>query len=134
MAGAVNARAPITGGSLRLFGDWFGRPGDNVHTVVRATTSEVGDPIEDRLVLHFDEGETLSVIEPEDLVLGEHSLSIRGASRVTWRWFSYGLPHLSEHLYTIDYRRRGNVIDVIDTSDWYEPQHTVDITAKAVEL
>lgn len=42
-------------GSLRFWGDWFGRPADNIHTVVSTEFFSK----ENRLVLHFADGRNL---------------------------------------------------------------------------
>ena len=44
------AKAVGTGGTLRFFGDWFGRPHDNFHRLESATVDE------ESLVLRFDGG------------------------------------------------------------------------------
>jgi len=45
-------------GTLRMFGDWFGRPMDNVHNVVGAESGC------EQLTLTFNNGETLNVWNP----------------------------------------------------------------------
>ena len=47
-------------GSLVVFGDIFGGRIDNIHTVTAA--GALGDP--ERLIVEFDEGETLEVWDP----------------------------------------------------------------------
>jgi hypothetical protein len=54
----ASALPDLKRGTLRMFGDWFGRPWDNLHTIVAAEAEE------NCLILHFDEGETLRVWEP----------------------------------------------------------------------
>jgi hypothetical protein len=131
-AAELNDRIPLTVGSLSFYGESFGRPGDNVHTIVAARSEPESHAYAERLVLTFDQGETLTVSDPQGLEVGT-TFAIESASRVTWRWFSYGRDPLPENLYTIDYRLENGSIVVADTSDWYTPQHDeVDIGAPAV--
>jgi hypothetical protein len=51
----------IKSGTLRFWGEWFGRPYDNMHTLVRCEYAH------DVLTLYFNEGEVLSVWNPKAL-------------------------------------------------------------------
>jgi len=115
-------------GTLTFFGDWFGKPMDNIHTLVGV------DAEGDRLVLHFDQRETLEIDDPTTLVADQRTFAMRDASRVCWRWFYYGRPRTPENQYMIEYTKLPSGIDVVDTTDWYEPHHTPDPTAAAIEL
>ena len=100
-------RAPsrLKHGSLQFFGEWFGRPGDDNHSIVAAEANE------NRLRLTFDEGETLDVWDPEELELGsDQVLVIRSASRVRWEWCSYGEPKTPDNWHYIEYRNGGTAI------------------------
>ena len=68
-------------GTVRIFGEWFGRPYDNWHrlTEVRHGASE--------LELLFKEGERLLIISPHGLHVDEFVLRISRASHVRWEWF-----------------------------------------------
>jgi hypothetical protein len=103
MAQAINRALPRLHGSLQIFGEWFGRPGDNNHSTVAAE----GD--ENRLT--FDDDETLDVWDPEELELGSDPLLvIRSATRVRWEWFDYGSPKTPDNRHYIEYRNGGNAI------------------------
>jgi hypothetical protein len=129
VAAQITAALPhLRRGTLRMFGDWFGRPYDNIHTVVGAEADG------ELLRVEFDEHETLSVWNPEDAVISEDVFRIGRASRVRWEWFYYGRPQTSENLYAVDYVVENESISVSDTADWYEPQHDPDLSAPAVEL
>jgi hypothetical protein len=119
-------------GTLSFYGESFGRPGDNIHTIVAARSEPEGYGQAERLVLTFDQGETLTVSDPQGLEVGA-TFAIASATRVTWRWFYYGRDPLPENLYTIDYRLESGGIVVADTTDWYEPRHDkVTVGAPAV--
>jgi hypothetical protein len=84
-----------------MYGEWFGQPYDNFHTLVEVEAAG------DELRLRFDEGETLSVWDPREVVLSSDVFRIGGASRVRWEWFSYGRPQTPENLHTIEYAVEG---------------------------
>ncbi|MDQ2678849.1 MAG: hypothetical protein M3Y51_08910 [Actinomycetota bacterium] len=86
-------------GTLRMFGDWFGRPYDNHHVAIGL------DADGDVLVIDFDGGERLEVHDPEGWRVERDGLRIDGATRVVWRWYHYGRPPTPENLRTIDLRR-----------------------------
>ena len=106
MAAAINAAPPdVKKGTLRFFGDWFGRPMDNIHSIVAAEADE------SRLRLTFNEDETLDIWGPENLDLESDVLfAIGSASRVRWEWFSYGGPKTPDSRYFIEYRHADNAI------------------------
>ena len=83
----------LKSGTLRMFGDWFGKPWDNFHTLVSAEAEG------NCLVLTFDAGETLRVWDPAGFEGDAATFRIQRASRVRWQWYYYGRPHLPEDLY-----------------------------------
>jgi hypothetical protein len=62
----------IKGGSLCFYGHWFGRPYDNYHRLELATF----DSITNTLTLTFDENETLSILNPQDISEFEKKFTI----------------------------------------------------------
>lgn len=105
MVRAIKGALPRLHGSLQFFGEWFGRPWDNNHSMVAAEANE------NRLRLTFDDDETLDVWDPTGLDLGsDHVLVIRSATRVRWEWFDYGGPKTPENRHYIEYRRVDNAI------------------------
>jgi len=74
-------------GSLVVFGDIFGGRIDNIHTVTAAKA--LGDP--ERLVVEFDEGETLEVWDPGNATISSWEFCISTATKARWEWFYYGL-------------------------------------------
>ena len=94
----IAARLPlIKSGTLRIWGEWFGRPYDNIHSIIGASADE------DRLVLSFNQGETLSIHHPDRGVFDKKIFQIEGATRVRWEWYFYGKDHLPENLHFLDY-------------------------------
>lgn len=86
-------------GSLRMFGDCFGRPMDNVHRVTNAE----GDG--DRLILSFDNAERLTVWNPSGYSTIGYTIRIADADRVRWEWYYYGRGHAPENLLFHDYHK-----------------------------
>jgi hypothetical protein len=87
MAEHINGRLPhIKTGALCFWGQWFGRPYDNVHrTVACEADGEV-------LRLRFNEGESLFVWSPRSLKADQRAFRIADAAKVRWEWFYYGRP------------------------------------------
>ncbi len=85
-------------GSLQIWGQWFGRPMDNIHTLVKCQANS------DQLILLFDEGETLTLWSPSGLVTSNNtSLEITSAVRVRWEWNLYGQEKSTDNRKFIDY-------------------------------
>lgn len=118
----------VRGGSLCFFGEWFGGRPDNWHVITGA------EPDGDALAVRFNEGETLTIWDPEGVTISEDEFRIERASRLRWEWFYYGRPRRPENLYLMEYVVAAGGVTVRDTSDWFEPQHNPDLTAPAVEI
>jgi len=115
-------------GSLCIWGDWFGKPYDNGHRVVRAQAEG------HEVTITFNDGETLQVWHPRGIELGPGGLRILSAQRVRWEWFLYGGPHFTQYRYFLDYTfDAGRVIGSSDL-DWYVPEFKTDPTLPAVQL
>jgi hypothetical protein len=103
-------------GSLRVFGDWFGRPMDNIH-VVRSAWADGDD-----LVITFDQGEELRITRPKDWEFSQDTLQVRHADRVVWRWYAYGRPRAAENLHTIEHWiGTDGTAQARSNEDWYTP-------------
>src|SRR5689334_4920571 len=72
--------------SLTFWGDWFGRPMDNTHRIVRCSANG------DSLRLWFDEGETLTLDSPVGFDVSKDVFWVNDAALVRWEWFYYGRP------------------------------------------
>lgn len=119
----------VKGGSLRVFGDWFGRPYDNIHGV-RSAVAERNE-----LVVGFDGNETLRVASPDDWAFSEHSFRIQRARRVVWTWFYYGREQTPENLFTEEHWIDDHgEIHAFSDANWYEPTFAPTKGNAAVEL
>ena len=93
MAAKVGSELPnVKAGSLRFWGEWFGRPYDNQHRIMRCWDKE------ESILFEFDQGEILEIDRPEDLQVSADAFSVRSAARVRWQWYHYGRPQLPENL------------------------------------
>ena len=93
LAAAIQVALPeIKSGTLRLFGQWFGRPYDNIHRVVGAEVEA------DCVVIRFNQGETLRVWQPAQWQVSAEVFQIGRAARVLWEWYHYGKPREPKYL------------------------------------
>jgi hypothetical protein len=119
----------LKGGTLRFFGDWFGRPYDNIHTVLDAVAED------NCLILTLDGSETLRLWDPKGYVGDKYAFKILAASRVRWEWYFYGRPRLPENLYYREYVvRASGEIEARTNVDWYLPNLQPTIDSPAIEL
>ena len=128
IAKRINAAASLKVGSLRFWGEWFGKPNDNCHRVVGCSAES------NTLLIEFDDGGKLTVVDPAGLELSTTTFAIRDASSVRWEWFYYGRPQTPENLYFYEHRRRGKTIDATTNVDWYTPGLSPTVTENAVEV
>lgn len=82
-------------GTLRFWGDWFGRPMDNYHIVKKVDYNEV----EQILVICFEEDERCMILDPENIVNKEGRFCVSKASKIIWEWYSDGKKHESSDLH-----------------------------------
>lgn len=115
-------------GSLRFWGEWFGRPYDNQHTLISCEADHTV------LRLLFDQSETLSIWSPKLFTIGSSGFSIVDARRVRWEWFAYGRAKLRENIYFMEFIRSGEIIRSSTNVDWYNPTLNPEATQPAVEL
>ncbi|MEM8599064.1 MAG: hypothetical protein AAGF99_04010 [Bacteroidota bacterium] len=113
-------------GSLRIFGDWFGRPMDNVH---RVTIARVDGEC---LILSFDNAETLTIWNPSSYSTPGFTIRIADADRVRWEWYYYGRDHTPENLLFHDYRKTDGDIVVSRSHGGNNPRASTN--EPAVEL
>jgi hypothetical protein len=105
IAGHIRQLLPhVHSGTLRFWGVWFGRPHDNVHTIVHA------DAAADCLTLRFNGEETLQVWNPTGCQIDSQQFIILSASRVLWQWYWYGRPHTPDSLMSEEFVRDGTSI------------------------
>ncbi len=115
-------------GTLRFWGEWFGRPHDNVHQIVAC---EAGGGI---LRLQFNDDEVLSVWNATGCIADERAFSISDAKRLRWEWFAYGRPKTPANLYFEDFRRSATGFAVSTNIDWFTPQFRPSSAFPAVEI
>ena len=115
-------------GSLRIWGDWFGKPYDNMHELKQC------DVDSDCLKLVFQDDEVLRVWTPEGLEVNPSTFRIQTASRVRWEWYYYGRPKTPSNLYFLDYVNSREEIVASTNVDWYKPVFLPKASAPAIEL
>jgi hypothetical protein len=137
----------IGGGTLRFWGEWFGRPYDNCHRLVECEAEN------DLLKLRFNENEMLFVWAPRRAAferrpyvlesgasmpsggtLVEQVFRIDEADRVRWEWFYYGRPQVLQNRYFIQYARTRAGMESANNIDWCKCVMQPDSTQPAVEL
>jgi hypothetical protein len=125
----INEALPnIKSGTLRFWGEWFGRPYDNIHTLVRCECAH------DVLRLYFYESEILSVWNPKALTVNRETFQIMDADRVRWEWFSYGRPKITANLYFQEFVNSPEGILKSTNFDGYQPDFKPISTMAAVEM
>lgn len=123
-----SALLTIKRGSLRFWGNWFGRPYDNLHAL---STCQASGTV---LLLTFDEGERLSVWAPSNLKLDDATFQIADANRVLWEWYSYRRPQTPENLFFKDFTRNGEIVTLETNVDRYPADLNTNRSMPAVEL
>lgn len=116
-------------GCIRFWGEWFGRPYDNIHIIVRSHCT-----MDNVLVVEFDGQETLTVYAPEKFKIDADTFIIESAERVVWEWYCYGRPAKAENLYREEFTRSGDIITGVSNVDWYIPILKPTIEFYAVEI
>jgi hypothetical protein len=129
IANQINEALPnVKAGSLRMWGQWFGKPYDNSHSIKRCFA--VGS----KLTLGFDGGEALTIENPKELEISTTIFSIRSASAVRWEWFYYGRPQTEGNRYYYQFTRTGSVVNAESNVDWYKPNLLPSADENAAEL
>lgn len=114
------------GGSICIFGHWFGRPGDNYHR-------PKGFLYEDNIFkIIFDGDEILTIHDPKKIGIKKTSLIIEKASHVIFEWFYYGRPKLKENKFFHDYKYISNKIIYESNADWYK--YTPNFNGKEIAV
>ncbi|MDE7268468.1 MAG: hypothetical protein K2N89_13480 [Lachnospiraceae bacterium] len=92
----------VNGGSLCIWGEWFGRPHDNFHIIETVQWSK------DEIRIHFAGEEALYIYQPTNIINAENQLIIGDAVKVLWVWYYYGKPHVYENLYVRQYIKKAD--------------------------
>lgn len=129
IAATINKALPnVKIGTLRMWGWWFGRPYDNLHSVIEARFDG------DLLIIGFNEGEILRVWEPTVATVNLDTLRIHDAKRVRWEWFYYGRMQTDANRYFVELSASDVTVTADTNVDWYKPQFNMDRSLSAVEL
>jgi hypothetical protein len=129
IAARINeALRDLKAGTLRFWGEWFGRPYDNTHIVIGCNATG------DVLHIRFNEGENLHLWSPEQAELDHRTFRIKNATRVRWEWFAYGHRKTEQNLYFMDFTRTDDRVDVQTNIDWYTPNLRPALRAAAVDI
>jgi hypothetical protein len=116
------------GGGLRMFGDWFGRPHDNVHIPKKFSFDN------DVLTITFDGDETLTIWNPSHVQIQERMFKIGEASKVRWEWFYYGRPKTQENRFFLEYVKDQSGIHTDTNVSWYTPPFHTSMKELAVVI
>lgn len=87
------------GGTARFWGDWFGRPYDNIHIVRSADFCDD----EKMLVITFDHSERCIIYHPAGIVNESNQFYVNKADKIIWQWYYYGKERTSGNLCQIEY-------------------------------
>lgn len=83
------------GGSLCIWGNWFGRPMDNFHRLKVV----MFDKDLSTLTLTFDNQERLTIWNADNITETKGHFQIDKADKVLWEWYYYGKPQTEENLF-----------------------------------
>lgn len=99
------------GGSMRFWGEWFGKPMDNFHRVTKAFYDNNANV----LTMHFNAGEICTVYGPIGVLSTEQTFHVENAARVVWSYPYYKSPQGPEVRAQLDFVReyRNSVICTI---------------------
>ena len=129
IAKRVNSLLPnVKAGTLRIWGEWFGRPYDNYHRIVGCEADDGS------VQVSFNEGETMTLWNPRGFHIDRDTFRIGAADRVRWEWYYYGRPKTSENRYYKDYRKTRDVISASTNADWTTSTLRLDPRSDAVEI
>ena len=99
----------FNGGTLRFWGNWFGRPMDNYHEI-----KNVEFYIEKNiLILTFNEEEKLKIWNPSSLEIEKKELRIKRADKILFEWHLYGEDKIGENLRFESYTNNGLNIEFV---------------------
>lgn len=88
----INSLEEKPGGTIRIFGEWFGRPYDNYHKILECIYKD------EILDLKFDTGETISVWNPNHIMFNNNELIIKDSTYVEFLRYDYGKPKSKENV------------------------------------
>ena len=113
------------GGSLCIWGNWFGRPMDNFHRLEIVTFDEKLN----KLTLTFDHQERLTIWNAGNITDTKGHFQIDKADKVLWEWYYYGKPQTEETLFFEEYECFDNKIVCKTNVNWFKKSDN-DLTSK----
>ena len=96
----------IKSGTLKFWGEWFGRPMDNYHAIKKLEIYLDKDIL--ILKIQFDQEEVLSIWNPIGMIVDDKHFIIKEAEKLRWEWYSYGYTKNNNNLYFIEFKRENN--------------------------
>lgn len=119
------------GGSLRIYGDWFGPPYRKYFSI-KSAEYNMEEAI---LTIQFDKGIALTIVSPTHIYEATTYLKIVDADRITLtgRYLQKNKEHdqLSETFF-IDYHKEGNRIKTETNATLYQPKFDVSFSDPAL--
>ncbi len=97
------AEIKLNGGTLRFWGNWFGKPMDNYHEIKNVEF----DNRKNILTLTLGEDEKLKIWNPSNLEIGRKELRIKNADKILFEWHLYGESKSEENLRFESYINNG---------------------------
>jgi hypothetical protein len=126
IAGRINREiSTIKRGAFKFWGVWFGRPFDNVHTIVRAESHI------DTLRFSFAAGEDLLLCNPAGIRIDAEKFIVLKASRIRWTWYpsvARDTPNSMEYLFD------GRGVTRNTEVRWCRESRSPDVNAPAIEM
>lgn len=128
VVGLRNNENLFKGGSIRIFGDWFGKPYDNHHILKSAEFESHLN----RLTLYFNQGEKLEIDNPRNIFEAPTFLKVIDADRIKFTWYYYGKTNSRENQYSKEYTLNNNKIIAKTNMDWYKPNYDLSLGGPAL--
>jgi hypothetical protein len=100
-------KVEINGGTIRFWGNWFGKPMDNYHEIENVEF----DKTNNILILTLNDGEKITLWNPSDLEIGHKELRIKKADKILFEWHLYGENKIGENLRFESYKNNGLSIE-----------------------
>jgi hypothetical protein len=88
----INNLKEKPGGTLRFYGEWFGRPYDNYHKILECSFDD------GLLIIKFDAGEFIKIWNPKNIILKDNELIIKESTCVEFIRYYYGKPQTEENV------------------------------------
>jgi hypothetical protein len=120
----------FTGGSFRIFGDWFGKPYKNYHEIESAHFERQLK----KLTLTFKEGEKLEIYNPKHIFEASTFFKIIRADRIKLTWFHYHKTQKKENQYFLDYSLKDKKMITETNVDWYKPRFDISLGDQALMI